>query len=113
MAPGAIRRLSAFLLTLALVAGFAAHGVQAAHMGAAMAAAAMAPTMPYCCDGCKGDGEAPLSCSAICAGYLATLPAPVFVETIEKKLQHDIVAVAGVGLHGPPDPFPPRTLVLT
>lgn len=100
--------MSAFLLTLALVAGFAAHSVQAAHMGAAMAAAAMDPAMPDGCDRCEGDGKAPLSCSAMCAGYLATLPAPVLVDIIEKKLQHDIVAVAGVGLRGPPDPFPPR-----
>ena len=107
MAPGAIRRFCAFLLTLALVVGFAAHGVQAAHMGAAMAAVAMDPAMPDGCDGCEGD-EASLACSAMCAGYVATLPAPVFVETNESKLQHDVVAVAGVGLRGPPDPFPPR-----
>jgi hypothetical protein len=105
MVPGAIRRLSAFLLTLALVVGFAAHGVQAAHMGAAMAAAAMDPAMP---DGCEGGDKAPLACSAMCAGYVAILPAPIFVETIEKKLQHNVVAVARVGLRGPPDPFPPR-----
>lgn len=100
--------MSAFLLTLALVVGFAAHGVQAAHMGAAMAAAAMDPAMPDGCDGCAGDDKAPLACSAMCAGFVATVPAPVFVETIENKLQHDVVAVAGVGLRGPPDPFPPR-----
>lgn len=113
MASGTIRRLSAFLLTLALVVGFAAHGVKAAHMGAAMAAVATDPAMPDGCGGCDGDGRAALACSALCAGYVATVPVPVSVDAIENAFRHGIIAVAGVGLRGPPDPFPPKPSVLT
>lgn len=108
----AVPRLSALLFTLALVVGFAAHGVQAAHMSATMAAAATHAPMPDGCDGCDKDGKAAPSCSTLCAGLVALLPAASMVETVKMTPRYSDVSVSGVGLCGPPDPFPPRPTVL-
>lgn len=107
-----VRRLSAILFALALVVGFAAHGVQAAHMSATMAAAAMDSPMPDGCDGCDTDGKAAPVCSALCAGVVAVLPAAPAVETIKITPHYTDVRASISGLRGPPDPFPPRPTVL-
>lgn len=107
-----VPRLSALLFALALVVGFAAHGVQAAHMSAAMAAAAMDSPMPDGCDACDKDGKAVPACSAMCAGLVAVLPALPVVETVKIAARYAVESASGVGLRGPPDPFPPRSSVL-
>lgn len=107
-----VRRLSALLFALALVVGLAAHGVQAAHMSATMAAAAMDSPMPDGCNGCDKDGKAVPACSAICAGLVAVLPAPPTVQTVRITPRYADVSASAVGLRGPPDPFPPRSTIL-
>lgn len=106
-----VRRLSVLLLTLMLVMGVVAHGVQAAHMDAMMPAAAIDQPMPDNCDLCEDeDSEAGPACSAMCAGVVAVLPMPLVVEQLETAHPRPTLLVCGAGLHGPPDPFPPKRL---
>lgn len=93
------------LLALAMVAGFALHGVQAAHMQTATVSAPMGMSAPAAmpdgcddCDGCATDPGA-RSCPLICCGFVAV--ALAYAED----------DVRGVGLSGHPDPFPPKFLV--
>ncbi|QRM34697.1 hypothetical protein [Microvirga sp. VF16] len=100
-------------MTLALVAGFAAHGVQAAHMSATMAAAALDAPMPDGCNGCDESGKSVPACSAaVCTGFVAVLPVPLDIQAIEVALAHTDAAIDGESLRGPPDPFPPRPAIL-
>jgi hypothetical protein len=112
MVPSSARRLSTLLLALALVVGFAVHGVQAAQMSATMVAAAMDAPMPDGCDACDKDGNVDPACTASCAGAVAILPVLLTLERVEIAPPHSVVGVLGAGLHGPPDPFPPRPTAL-
>ena len=103
-----IGRLSALVLALTLVVGLAVHGVQAAHMGASVAAAALNTPMPDGCNGCDMDGMA----APACTGMVAVLPVLLVAEAVEVTPRHSVVSVRGVGLRDPPDPFPPKSSVL-
>lgn len=105
-----IRRVSVLLLTLALVVGFAAHGVRAAHMSATMVAMDLA--MPDGCTGCSGDAEPAAACKVLCAGLVAVAPSPSGIVAVAIVVTHAVSDVFGAGLRGPPDPFPPRPTVL-
>lgn len=102
-----------WLLTLALVAGFALHGLQAAHMKAAMPAAAMQGPMPDGCDGCDEAGKAPAACSLLCAGFVAVAPAAFSPRIVGASFAFTLADVGGTGLQGPPDPLPPKSTVLS
>ena len=115
MVPQFIRRLGAFLLALAPVAGLAAHGVQAAQMGATMVGATMDMPMPDDCDGTgmDGDGSGIPTCTTPCPAFAAVLPIPADVTADGIVFTYAIVATEGASLRAPPDPFPPRPTVLT
>jgi hypothetical protein len=107
------RSVCAWFLTLALVAGFALHGVQAAHMKASMPVAAMQAPMPDGCDGCDEGGKAFAACSLLCAGFIAVAPVAVGAQIIEASFAYALADVEGVSLQAPPDPFPPKSPVLS
>ncbi|WP_345822136.1 hypothetical protein ABC766_10310 [Methylobacterium fujisawaense] len=107
------RSVCAWFLTLALVAGFALHGVQAAHMKASMPVAAMQASMPDGCDGCDEGGKAFAACSLLCAGFIAIAPAAVGPQIIGASFAYVLADVEGVSLQAPPDPFPPKSPVLS
>jgi len=114
------RRLFAIVLSVALATGVAVRSVQALAMDVAAAAATAAATtdigMPMSgkCSGCAGDEKAmAAACSAVCSGAVAVLPlvvafGPISVETIGPS-----AAPAATGHTAPPDPYPPRPIVLS
>ena len=105
------------LLVLALMAGFALHGVQAAHMQTVIASAPMdmsAPAaMPDGCDDCDGCATDPgaRSCPLICCGFVAVVPSAAAPQVVAVALAYAVDGIRGVGLSGHPDPFPPKFLV--
>lgn len=110
MASEFIRRLSALLLTLALISGFVVHGAEAARMSAAMATTvAVDASMPDGCDGCEPEGMSAQACTLFCSGFLAVLPAQLNLEPAGAVIEHPIAVVSGMGLRGPPEPFPPKS----
>ena len=110
------RSSCALVLILALVAGFALHGVQAAHMKASTPVAAMQSSMPdgcECCEGCDEGGIARSACSLLCAGYVADAPPAFEPRVIGTSFAYALVDIGGVSLKGPPAPFPPKATVLS
>lgn len=125
MKQGLARQLFAFCLAVFLAVGLSASAVQTsvmaakAAMGSEMGAADMGSDMGAAgknCDGCKkgGDGNA-MSCSmpACIASAFAMLPevAPVAMARIAIKLPLPRSALLFGSAH-PPDPYPPRPIVI-
>ncbi len=117
MFPVNLRRLLNLLLVVALAAGLVSHGVQAADMAAKMSMDA-GSTMPMSgkCDGCGGEGKdcmSPGTCSLIC-GTVFALPATSPVFHVLPAAPGEFAAIpAGVGWNSPPDPYPPRSTILS
>lgn len=112
----AVRHLVSLLVALMLALGTGAHVAQAASMGGKMEASAPM-TMPSfdSCQGCDGDerGMAMNACFALCAGTIALPAGFVAAPDVGGERLTATVAGAGVGHFGPPDPFPPRSIVLS
>ena len=114
------RRVFVIVLSVALATGAAVRTVQALAMDIAAPAATAAMTtdtgMPMSgkCDGCAGDEKAmAAACSGLCSGAVAALPpvvafGPVSVETLGPS-----ATPAATGHAFPPDPYPPRPIVLS
>ena len=113
-------RLFVIVLSVALATGVAVRSVQAIAMDIAAPAATAAATtdtgMPMSgkCSGCAGDEKAMAAgCSALCSSAVAVLPVvvafgPISVETIGPS-----ATPAATGHAFPPDPYPPRPIVLS
>jgi hypothetical protein len=114
------RRVFVIVLSIALATGAAVRSAQAIAMDATAPAETAAATtdtdipMSGKCDGCAGDEKAmAAACSAVCSGAVAVLPVVVAfgvvcVETV------DFSAVRpATGYSFPPDPYPPRPIVLS
>jgi hypothetical protein len=114
MAGWKVRRIAALLLALALAVGGTLNVVQAADMSAKMAVSETSMPMPNGCNGCGGDdqGMTP-GCFALCGTMVAVLPAVPLVAagTLVSSTATGTTAIAG--LHGPPDPYPPRPAILS
>jgi hypothetical protein len=125
MKQGLARQLFAFCLAVFLAVGMSASAVQAsvmvakAAMGSEMGAAGMGSDMGAAeknCDGCKkgSDGKA-MFCSmpACTASAFATLPQaePAAMAQIAVKLPLPPTALL-LGSTPPPDPYPPRPIVI-
>ena len=114
-----IRRISAALMAIVLAIGLSTHGLGGPNIitNSAEAFASDMPTsgdMPGKCDGCAGDekGLAPAVCSAFC-GTVITFPvAVVFFAGPGEMLTPTSERIA-VGRAEPPDPYPPRPIVLS
>lgn len=105
------RSACAWFLTLALAAGFALHGVQAAHMKASTPVAAIQSSMLggcECCDGCDENGIARSACSLLCASYIADALPAFEPRVIGTSFAYALTDIGGVSLKGLPDPFPPK-----
>ena len=118
MSLGKIRRISAALMAVILAIGLTTHGVSGPNItNSAVALASdmpMSGDMPGKCDGCAGDekGLAPAACSAFCGTVIALPVAVVFfavpAETLTPTSERN-----AVGRAEPPDPYPPRPIVLS
>jgi hypothetical protein len=115
MAACKVRRIVALLLAVTLVVTGTVNSVQAADMTVKMTAVATDMPMPGGCNGCSGDdhGLSSTSCFTLCGGVTAILqPVPlVAAETLISSPPSPTTGV--VGLHGPPDPYPPRPISLS
>ena len=85
-------------------------GVQAAHMRASMAGASMHASMPDGCGECDEEGKPLTPCSLLCAGFVAFAPMETDLQIIAAVFAYDFADANNVSLHGPPDPFPPKSL---
>jgi hypothetical protein len=116
-----IRRVLAVLLAAMLVVAGTVHGVHATDMSIKMAATAKMTTatgdvpMPGGCNGCGGDdhGMSAAACFAVCGGAIAILPSVPLVAAVTLVSLPAAQAVSVAGLHGPPEPYPPRPTILT
>lgn len=108
-----LARIFAIILLAAFAMGTVAHAVRATTMALAMSPAAMAGGDMGDCDACPpDDGKAPL-CGQACLAPFAAIAAAVGIElpllaaeTAASPLKEM------VGRTGPPDPSPPRTIIL-
>jgi hypothetical protein len=119
MSFGKIRRISAALMAIVLAFGFATHALGGPDMiiKSIMAVAndmPMSGDMPGKCDGCAGDekGVAPTVCSAFCGAVIAS-PAVVVLTAIPADILAPPAERMAIGRADPPDPYPPRPIVLS
>ena len=117
-----IRRLLVCTLALALAAGLVTHSVPSGKSGpkaadmtttVSMDAAADLP-MHSKCDGCAGDekGLMPTACAAFCGSVIA-LPLPVIFHAGQIVTMWPPAGTDATGHTAPPDPYPPRPVVLS
>ena len=119
MSFGKIRRISAALVSVVLAIGLSTQGLGGPNMitNSAMALASdmpMSGDMPGKCHGCAGDekGLAPAVCSAFC-GTVIALPAVVVLSVVPAEILTPAGERIAVGRAEPPDPYPPRPIVLS
>lgn len=122
-----IRRLFALPLALALVMGLVAHPIYAAAMDAKDAAVTMNissatvdmsadMSMHGKCDGCAGNEKTamPGACAAFCSGTIAVLlSVPVAIDAVPLGVLWPSVEAFSIGRTIPPDPYPPKPVVLS
>ncbi len=113
-----LRRWFSLCAILALSLGLVAQGVVAAQMDAKMMTTAPAGEMSPSsggCDGCGGgDGGTPATgCFAFCGGTVAVLPSVAPLKTVAVEQPNPIAVRSDPGRVGPPDPYPPRSSVLS
>jgi hypothetical protein len=120
------RRVLAWPLALALAVGLVVHpllyavdtgakaGTGAMDMSMAMGMSADMP-MPNKCDGCAGDEKAtmPAACAAFCGSIIALPLAPVVIDPIAIATLRPTGEAAASGHTAPPDPYPPKPVVLS
>jgi hypothetical protein len=116
---GKIRRISAALMAVVLALGLTAHGLGGPNMitNSAMALASdmpMSGDMPGKCDGCAGDekGLAQAVCSAFC-GTVMPSPVTAVLSVVPTEILTPTSERNAVGRAEPPDPYPPRAIVLS
>ena len=117
------RRLLAWPLALALAVGLVVHPLYAFDVGAKSGTGAMDMSMtmdmsadmpmPNKCDGCAGDEKAMMpGCAAFCSSLTALPLAPVAIARIATATLRPAGEVAVSGHTIPPDPYPPKPVVL-
>ena len=108
-------RLSAMLLILALAIG-AGSGMLMSSMTGKMAAISLSDAQPmgHCkdCGGSKS-GVPVGSCSMHCTGMAAISPEPTSVGDVPAGMQEYPARAILAGHYIPPDPYPPRSSVLS
>jgi hypothetical protein len=118
-----MRRPLAVLLALALSLGLVTHSVpggtsvaKAADMTASMSMD-MPMDMPATgdCTGCAGDekGLMPTACYVFCGSAVGSSLLPVRLESVPLTTLLPRDAAIGTGYIGPPDPYPPKPIVLS
>jgi hypothetical protein len=115
-----IRRIPAFLAALVLAAVLVAHGSGSSDMivKSAMTAASdmpMSSDMPGKCSGCAGDekGVAPTACSACCAAVIALPLVAAVLYAVPAEILNPTAGPDAIGHASPPDPYPPRPIILS
>lgn len=128
MSLGKTRRTWVALMAALLVIGLATHGLGGPDivLKSAMAAAdeismpgdmpmsSEAP-MPGKCSGCAGHerGVMAAACAAFCGAAVTIPSAAVVLYAVPVKILRPTTARIGISRNEPPDPYPPRTIVLS
>jgi hypothetical protein len=109
-----LARILAIVLLAVFAAGTVAHGASATSMALAMSPAAMASGGMGDCDKCPpGDDGKVLFCSQFCLAPFAAIPAAAGVELLFAAAEVTASPLqVMVGRTGPPDPSPPRIIIL-
>ena len=119
MSIGKIRRISAALMAIVLAVGLSMHGLSGTGINFKSATAVandmpMSDGMPSKCNGCAGDekGVAPAFCSAFCG---TVIPSPVIAvfSAVPAEILTPAAERIAIGRADPPDPYPPRPIVLS
>src|SRR5438105_3794095 len=122
MLPEKLRRISAVLAALALVAGLVTNGFDGPDMVPISAMAAvgdmsMSPDMPMPgkCNGCPADNKcvAPGACSAYCGTVIAFLAVAVIFGALPAGTLGPFAGRTVNGHADPPDPYPPRPIIIS
>ena len=113
------RRILTITLALSLAAGLVTHGVRAMELGSdiVIAAATGMPDMPMSgkCDGCAGDEKTtmPAACSAFCNSVIALPSEVVEFNAVLIGTMWPSIETIGIGHSYPPEPHPPKPIVLS
>jgi len=111
-----VRPLLAVLLTLSLTLGPAVNGVHASSMGAKMAMISLsdADAQGNCNDCPESKSGLPLgSCSVCCTGVAAVSADVAAIDFLPGETQRYLPSNLLPDRHVPPDPYPPRSTVLS
>jgi len=118
-----LRRASAIVAALILAAGLVMHGFTGLDTGSSTSATSIATQMPMPtdmpmsgqCDGCAGQekGMSPAACSAFCSAVLAVPSVAVVFNTISIETLGPSAGPIVTGHADPPDPYPPRPILLS
>jgi hypothetical protein len=99
--------MPALLAALVLAAGLVAHGFGGMPTSSDM-------PMPGKCNGCVGDekGVAPAACSAFCGAVIELPLIPAGFDAVSIDTLGPAVEQIVTGHADPPDPYPPRPIIL-
>src|SRR5262249_14668571 len=110
-----VRRLFVLVLSVALATALVARAVQATQ--ADMTAAAMTTDMPMhgMCDGCAGSEKAvtPAACALSFCGMMAVAPITAAFDPLAAEIIRPAAEPTLTGHVFPPDPYPPRSSVVS
>ncbi len=116
MIAGVFGRLSTMLLILSLMLGPAGSSMRAASMIAKMAPVALSAThAPGNCNDCAGgkNGVPVNACSVYCTGMVAISPDVATIDDVPAEAGRYLTPRLLAGHHVFPDPYPPRSVVLS
>ncbi|MBE0703043.1 MAG: hypothetical protein IH582_07715 [Afipia sp.] len=113
---GVFRQFSAVVLILSLVLGTVGVGVRASSMNAKMASIALSDMSGQgSCNDCAGSKSGvPVNvCSMYCVGMAAVFPETVTIDGVAGEIRQYLTPRLLAGHHVSPDPYPPRSVVLS
>ena len=110
------RRVTAFVTAMLFTLSIAAHGFAASHASMKVMDTVAANDMqsPSPDSGCGGNDGGGIACFALCAGAVAILPeSAVLLVTMVMTQPLSIAERFIASRDSPPDPAPPRSIVLS
>lgn len=108
------RRLVVLLVIMLLILGSAAQSIMAADMDMAMPGASSSMEVPHHCDACGDDEAMPeLVCHSSCGSSVAVLTNSIAPNLGLPSQLNASVAAGGTSWRTTPDPYPPRSVVLS
>jgi hypothetical protein len=118
-----IRQIAALLMSTVLAVGLTTHGIGLPDMAVTSSVnAALTDTsmpvnvpMPGKCKGCIGEGKgiALAACSAFCGAVMVLPAAPAILLAGPAETLNPVSGPDGISHIDPPEPYPPRTTVLS